>query len=241
MKQQKIEDKILVAALAHVPFDGWGMKALKQGAVDLGLPQVVQSGQTFHVGFIGKNHLYSGFGSGGRKGHELLAALPYGALQAAEHFADYADRQMLAELDRLDLQSMRVRDRVAAGLRLRLQALGPHRKAVQRLLSFLARPGHGGAAAKMTCKTVDAIWYAADDTSADFNYYSKRGLLLAVYTATLLCWLGDDSDDFAETWGFLDRRLAEVLKIPAWRAKLARVLSRPPWPAAPGMGGEKRP
>ncbi|HJN23006.1 MAG TPA: COQ9 family protein [Rhodospirillales bacterium] len=212
MKQQKIEDKILVAALAHVPFDGWGMKALKQGAVDLGLPP-----------------------------DRALRAFPYGALQAAEHFADYADRQMLAELDRLDLQSMRVRDRVAAGLRLRLQALGPHRKAVQRLLSFLARPGHGGAAAKMTCKTVDAIWYAADDTSADFNYYSKRGLLLAVYTATLLCWLGDDSDDFAETWGFLDRRLAEVLKIPAWRAKLARVLSRPPWPAAPGMGGEKRP
>ncbi len=211
MKQQKIEDKILLAALAHVPFDGWSMKALKQGAADLGLPP-----------------------------ERALRAFPYGALQAAESFADYVDRRMLDELDCLDLESMRVRDRVAAGVRLRLQVLGPYREAVRRLLSFLARPDHAGAAAKMTCKTVDAIWYAAGDISADFNYYSKRGLLLAVYTATFLCWLGDDSDGFAETWGFLDRRLAEVLKIPAWRAKLARILTRPPWSAPPGMAGEKR-
>ena len=206
MNPQKIEDEILLAALAHVPFDGWRMKALKLGAADLGLPP-----------------------------DRALRAFPYGALQAAERFADYVDRRMLAELDRLDMESMRVRERVAAGVRLRLQALGPHREAVRRLLSFLALPGHTGAAAKMTCKTVDAIWYAAGDTSADFNYYSKRGLLLPVYTSTLLYWLGDDSDGFAETWGFLDRRLAGVMKIPAWRAKLARKLTHPPW-----MPGGKR-
>ncbi len=43
-------------------------------------------------------------------------------------------------------------------------------------------------------RTVDAIWHAAGDRSADWSWYSKRAILAGVYGATLLFWLRDDSD-----------------------------------------------
>ena len=60
----------------------------------------------------------------------------------------------------------------------------------------------------------DDIWHRAGDTSTDSNWYSKRVLLAGVYVATEVFMLQDTSEDFAETWGFLDRRLAEVQSLP---------------------------
>ena len=59
--------------------------------------------------------------------------------------------------------------------------------------------------------TADAIWVALGDTSTDVNWYSKRATLSAVYAATVLYWLGDDSPDHEATWAFLDRRIANVM------------------------------
>jgi ubiquinone biosynthesis protein COQ9 len=77
---------------------------------------------------------------------------------------------------------------------------------------------------------VSAIWYAAGDTATDFNYYTKRALLAGVYSATVLYWLDDKSEDFAKTWTFLDRRIADVMRVPqvlgALRERLGGILPR---------------
>jgi len=101
---------------------------------------------------------------------------------------------------------------------------------MRRLLSFLALPPNAPLAARMTWRTCDHIWHAAGDRAADFNHYTKRGLLAPVYTSTILYWLSDTSDGFADTWGYLDRRLADVLKIPMYKAKAQQALGRLPSP-----------
>ena len=98
-------------------------------------------------------------------------------------------------------------------VRERLSAMAAHREAVRRALSFMALPQNGAAAAACTCRTVDAIWYAAGDTSTDFSFYTKRALLSGVYVATVLYWLGDKSAGSQDTWGFLDRRIAGIMRI----------------------------
>jgi ubiquinone biosynthesis protein COQ9 len=67
---------------------------------------------------------------------------------------------------------------------------------------------------KALAKTADAIWRAAGDRSTDFNWYTKRALVSAVYVATVAYWLNDKSDGFQDTWTFLDRRIDTVLKVP---------------------------
>jgi ubiquinone biosynthesis protein COQ9 len=74
-------------------------------------------------------------------------------------------------------------------------------------------------------RSVDAIWYAAGDTSADFSWYTKRCILTGVYTATLLFWLRDSSEEDAATLAFLDRRLAGVGRIGALRRRAENTLS----------------
>jgi ubiquinone biosynthesis protein COQ9 len=183
---------LLVATLPHVAFDGWSDKALRAGAADIGLDEA-----------MARN------------------AFPGGPAELIEAFSAETDRRMLVELEKRDLASMRVPDRIAAGVRVRLELLTPHREAVQRGLSFLALPLNAPLGTRLLYRTVYAIWYAAGDTSTDYNFYTKRLLLSGVYSSTLLFWLNDRSEGFAETWGFLDRRIDGVLRVGGSFAKLA--------------------
>ena len=200
-RHRDLRDRLIAAALDHVPFDGWSRKSLEMGARDIGLGPA-----------------------------DVLRAFPGGLADAADHFADWSDRRMLAELAKIDLDAMKVRERVAAGVRLRLEMNAPYREAIRRLLSFLAMPQNGPLAARMTWRTCDHIWHAAGDRAADFNHYTKRALLAPVYTSTILYWLSDSSDGFADTWGYLDRRISDVLKIPMYKARAQQALGRLPSP-----------
>lgn len=175
---------LLDAALRHVPFDGWTWTALDAAARDLGLA------------------------SG-----EAQRLFPGGPLELIRAFSAEADLQMLESLESLDLDSMKVREKVAAGVRARLEAVAAHREAVRSGLTFFALPQNAAAGLSCLYRTVDAIWYAAGDRATDYNFYSKRALLSAVYSSTLLFWLNDKSEDYAATWAFLDRRIGEVLQV----------------------------
>jgi len=194
-------EKIMLAALPHAMFDGWTAKILALGARDAGYED-----------------------------EAAAVAFPGGVNELIESFSRWADDEMLARLEAYDLKSLKVRERVALGVRTRLEVLTPHREAVRRLNSHFTLPGNAPTGAKLVGETVSAIWYAAGDTSTDFAYYTKRGLLAAVYGATVLYWLSDESEGHAGTWAFLDRRLGDVMNIPKARAQVGRVLSHIPNP-----------
>ncbi len=196
-----IRDEILLAALSHVPFDGWGETALVRGAEDVGCDTATA------------RRLFQG-----------------GAAEMIACHSRYADRLMLEELERVDLASMKVRERIIAAVRIRLKQNVEHREAVLRGLSLLALPQHNALATRLLYRTVDAMWYAAGDTSTDYNVYSKRALLAGVYSTTLLYWLNDKSDGFEATWAFLDRRVADVLKVPKVMDCIGRISDRLPDP-----------
>jgi ubiquinone biosynthesis protein COQ9 len=142
-----------------------------------------------------------------------------------EHWTRYGDRRMLEAMQAIDAGAMRVRERIAAAVRFRIEVNVPYREAVRRTMSFLALPPNAPLAIKSTWGTVDAIWYACGDTSTDLSFYSKRATLAAVYGATVLYWLDDSSEEFADTWAFLDRRIDDVMQIPKLRGRVEEALS----------------
>jgi ubiquinone biosynthesis protein COQ9 len=133
------------------------------------------------------------------------------------HLERWADRQMLARVGALE--RLRVRDRIAALVRARLEVLGPHREAMRRATAARVLPSNGFAACGSLWRTVDLMWSAAGDDARDASYYSKRSLLAAVWTSTFLFWLDDRSPDFQDTWAFLDRRIENVMQIGRLRAR----------------------
>ena len=195
--------EILDAALPHVPFEGWTAAALAAGARDLG-----------------------------RDASDALLAFPEGGLEAVVFWSRDADRRMLEALAELDLAGLRTHERVVAAIRHRLAAVAPHRESLRRALGLLALPHNAPRAAELTWRTVDAIWWAAGDSATDWNFYSKRALLAGVYGATLLRFLEDRSEGCAETWAFLDRRIADTMRIPKAVASLRATLARLPDPFA---------
>lgn len=156
---------------------------------------------------------------------------PGGAADLAADYHRRGDRLMLARLAAEDLSAMRFRDRIAAAVRFRLEVAD--RELVRRGAALFALPQHAGKGAALVWGTADAIWNALGDTSRDINWYSKRATLSAVYSATVLYWLGDDSDEHADTWAFLDRRIEDVMRFEKFKAQvrenplLSRVLAGP--------------
>tara|TARA_R110002094_G_scaffold192717_1_gene166716 strand:+ start:182 stop:844 length:663 start_codon:yes stop_codon:yes gene_type:complete len=191
--------RLLDAVLPHVLFDGWSRAAMKGAAADLGVDISV-----FDLAF------------------------PDGATDMIRLFVETADDEMEAELQKRDVLSLKIRDRITLAIRLRLELYAPHKEAVRRAVNILALPQNMALGTKLTANTVSRMWWASGDMSSDINWYTKRLTLAAVYGATLLYWLADKSDGHHKTWEFLDRRIENVMQFETAKFKARQKLKEKP-------------
>jgi ubiquinone biosynthesis protein COQ9 len=168
----------------------------------------------------------------------MRALVPGGGLELIELQSIAVDDEMIRCLSEQGGGTMRIRDRITFTVRLRLELAAREKEAVRRAVTYLALPQNMLVGTRLLYLSVDAIWRAVGDTSTDWNFYSKRGLLAGVYTSTVLFWLQDESPESEETWAFLDRRIADVMKVPQVTARLSRFFypfQHTPKPQAPRL------
>lgn len=187
----ELAPRLAEAMLPHVPFDGWSLAALDHAADDLGIDRDV-----------------------------ARLVFPEGAPAMIAAFIRLADARMIEACDTAEFRGLKVRQKVAQAIRTRLTGFAPHREAIRKAASILSLPGNVPLATRLTWGTADAIWRAAGDRSTDLNHYSKRALVSAVYSATLFYWMADESEDFADSWAFLDRRIEGVMQFEKLKARL---------------------
>ena len=120
------------------------------------------------------------------------------------------------------LAEMKIRERIGALVRFRLDAIEGREEAVRRANAVLALPQNLGFAARRSWRTADLMWRLAGDTMTDYNHYTKRAILSALYASTLLVFIDDMSEDKAETHAFLDRRIEGVMRFEKVKASLLR-------------------
>ncbi len=181
-------DRLLDAALTHVPFDGWSETTFRAAVQDAEVDRTV-----------------------------ARALFPRGAVDLAAAYHRRGDALMLERIEAADMEGMRFRDKVAFAVRTRIEA-AEDREAVRRGTTLFALPMYAAEGAKLIWGTADAIWRALGDTSEDVNWYTKRATLSGVYSSTVLFWLGDDSPGHEATWAFLDRRIEDVMRIEKMKA-----------------------
>lgn len=184
-------DKLVSAALPHVVFDGWGAETLRAAMADADVDASL-----------------------------ARLACPRGGLDLAVAFHRQGDAAMVRQLQAADQTTLRFRDRISAAVHLRLDVVASNKDAVRRGVALFSMPHHAAEGATLIWATCDLIWTQLGDTSADVNWYTKRASLSAVYSATVLFWLGDDSDNHQDTTAFLDRRIENIMQIERFKAKL---------------------
>ncbi|HEY1631449.1 MAG TPA: COQ9 family protein [Rhizomicrobium sp.] len=148
----------------------------------------------------------------------LARLFPDGVLSLVEAYSDAVDAKMEDAL--AAHLPPKIRDRIRAAVLARLDAVRPHKEAARRAAAFLTLPPHAALGAKLLTRTVDRMWRAAGDRSTDFNFYTKRAILTGVYSATLIRWFSDDSEDEAATHAFLDARIENVMQFEKFKAQV---------------------
>lgn len=192
MTEAPEREAVLKAVLRHVPFDGWSAQAFEAGVADSGIDPARAS-----------------------------ALFPSGIDEVSAFFGRWIAARLEEELADLAARETSVRKRIVTGVRTLLALLEPHREAASRLSPVDSRRGavHGLGS---LYRVVDTIWRAAGDCSTDFSFYTKRGLLSGVVASTYFYWLDDTSEDYEDTWAFLDRRIEDVMRIQRMRGRLDR-------------------
>jgi len=155
-------------------------------------------------------------------------AFPGGAIDMIDAWFGAIDAAMAAALPPEKLATMKIREKITALVEARLALLMPHREALRRALALLAMPGNLLRAGKLGWRAADLMWRAAGDTATDYNHYSKRAILAAVYGATVTVLLDDESERHAETSAFLARRIEGIMRFEKTKAQLiGRTSHRP--------------
>jgi len=188
-------DELRAALAERLPqeavFDGWSDKALDAAAQAIGVPP-----ERAHLAFAG---------SAGQMIDAWFASI---------------DRHMADSLPPETLAAMRIRERITSLVLARLAAAAPYREALRRALAVLAMPHNAAMATAIGWRSADAMWRLAGDNSTGFAHYTKRMTLLGVYGATLLVFIDDGSEDYADTRAFLDRRIEDVMKFEKFKARM---------------------
>lgn len=141
------------------------------------------------------------------------------------------DAAMAATLPADQLAVLKIRERIRALVLFRLEAVAERREALRRALAIMAMPQNAARSLATGWRSADAMWRLAGDTATDYNHYTKRLTLGALYAATLAVFVDDESENFADTRAFLERRIEGVMKFEAAKARLIKRADVPFSPA----------
>jgi len=187
---QEIRDKLALAIGENAVFDGWTQASVDAAADQLGVDR-----------------------------DQARLAVPKDQAGKIDLYIRAVDQELEAWFTPERLSNLKIREKIRALVWKRLEIMDPAREAVRRALSILAMPQNLPTGVKASWRTADVMWRIAGDTSTDFNHYTKRLTLGGVYASTLLVWLDDQTEGWAETSAFLDRRIDDVMQFEKFKAQ----------------------
>jgi len=174
-------------------FDGWSDTALEQAAAAAGVPAAV-----------------------------ARLAFASGAIDMIDAWIASIDAQMEAAFADGSLAGMKIRERIRTLVLFRLEATAGRKEALRRALAIMALPSNAPQTLRMAWRSADVMWRLAGDTATDYNHYTKRAMLVGIYSATLAVFLDDETEHQEETRAFLERRIDGVMRFEKLKGQLLR-------------------
>jgi ubiquinone biosynthesis protein COQ9 len=186
----EVREALAPRLAANAAFDGWNDAAVESAAFEIGVDADIAK-----------------------------LAVKGGPMALIDAWIGAVDAEMARRLPPEKLDAMKIRDRITTLIATRLEITAPDKEGQRRALAIMAMPQNIPSATRIGWRTADRMWRLAGDTATDLNHYTKRMTLSAVYASTLAVFVNDDSEDFADTRAFLDRRIDNVMQIEKVKAQ----------------------
>jgi ubiquinone biosynthesis protein COQ9 len=186
----ELRERLALTVGENAVFDGWSKSAVDSAAAQLGIDPA-----------------------------QARLAIPRTQAGMIDAYIEAVDRELETRWPAEKLSALKIRERIRTLVWTRIEIMADAREAVRRALAILAMPQNAALGLRIGWRTADRMWRLAGDTSTDFNHYTKRMTLSAVYASTLLAWLDDDSEGWSATAAFLDRRIDNVMSFEKWKAQ----------------------
>ncbi|CEP00458.1 unnamed protein product (mitochondrion) [Plasmodiophora brassicae] len=172
--------RLLEESVKYVPRLGFTTSALSAGAVGLGMSPMA---------------------------HGMCTR---GAIELVEHVMEAARNQMVDVVKtNCDPATSSKLDVLRLAIRTRLEGIIPYVNRWAEAMALGAMPHNAIQTSQNLACLVDDIAHLAFDETVNVDWYAMRAGIGAVYVSTELFMLQDRSQDYADTWAFLDRRLQE--------------------------------
>ncbi|XP_061404769.1 LOW QUALITY PROTEIN: ubiquinone biosynthesis protein COQ9, mitochondrial [Lethenteron reissneri] len=186
--EEEMKQRILMRALEFVPELGWTNEALAEAATAEGLSPAVSG--IFQKG----------------AGDLVLHFVQDCNKRLSEQLTEENKLVQLGQAENKETDQF-LRDAIEA----RLRMLIPYMDKWTQAMGILVMPQNLPESVTLLTALVDEICYQGGDRSTDFNWYTRRGVLAAVYNATELVMVQDKSHDFQDTWTFLENRIGNAM------------------------------
>ena len=191
--QETRRSQILAKMLGRAAFDGWTDLALDGAGKDAGFTP-----------------------------EEVRFLFPAGVRDVLKFWDNGVNEAVAASMSAPEFSELKIREKVGQAVLRRFELLRPHKEAARRVAAFLALPINASLGASLSWAVADMIWRGLDDASTDFNYYSKRAILVGVYLSSFAKWLSDDSIDGRETKNFVSARIDNVMQIEKLKSQVRK-------------------
>jgi ubiquinone biosynthesis protein COQ9 len=175
------KEKCLNILKEIVPFEGWNNRVLEEASEKLGHEKAY---------------------------YKLI--FPRGVDDAVEFYEDYANAEMLYNLDKKD-KPQSITAQVEQALNARIFEGSFSKLFLRKTADYYLSPKNACSSIKAAWELASQIWYYAGDKATDFNYYTKRSLLSGIYISSIAYYLNDDSELNHKTKEFISKSLAKIV------------------------------
>ncbi len=184
----KIKSIILQKLKKIVSVEGWSEKVLKQ---------LLQNG-------VEKS--------------DLVTYFQYDYKELLKYSLEELNNSLEKEINKINIINYSLNKRIKKILMLRFNILNNDKEFYKKTFYHLLIPSNNKIMKSSLYKSVDTMWYLAGDNSTDFNFYTKRLILVVIYVNALFVLFNKNFDEVESN---IDRNLKKISKIPKIKDRIS--------------------
>ncbi len=142
---------------------------------------------------------------------ELTYLFPNGYKDMLKFSLDEINYSLEKKIRKIDVINLPINRRIKKILMSRIELLNKNNKFFKKTFYHLLLPQNSKILKKSLYKSVDTMWYLAGDNSTDFNFYTKRIVLAAIYTSAIFIFINKNIDEVEIN---IDKNLKKISKFP---------------------------